>query len=192
VDLAHFLVGDIRTVSCLTANFVRERPLPGQGASAFSSGLGVVTQKGAVTVEDASLMHVEFACGAIGSFESSRFATGRKNHNTFEIYGSEGSLTFNLERMNELQFFSRSDPAHAQGFRTILATESSHAYVANWWPPGHIIGYEHGFVHGAVDFLQAVATGGPIAPDFSDGVKCIKVLDAALRSAATWQRVRLD
>ena len=192
VDLAHFLVGDIRTVSCLTANFVRERPLPGQGATAFSSGLGVVTQKGAVTVEDASLMHVEFACGAIGSFESSRFATGRKNHNTFEIYGSEGSLTFDLERMNELQFFSRSDPAHAQGFRTILATESSHAYVANWWPPGHIIGYEHGFVHGAVDFLQAVATGGPIAPDFSDGVKCIKVLDAALRSAATGQRVRLD
>jgi len=192
VDLAHFLVGDIRTVSCLTANFVRERPLPGHGATAFSSGLGVVTQKGAVTVEDASLMHVEFACGAIGSFESSRFATGRKNHNTFEIYGSEGSLTFDLERMNELQFFSRSDPGHAQGFRTILATESSHAYVANWWPPGHIIGYEHGFVHGAVDFLQAVATGGPIAPDFSDGVKCIKVLDAALRSAATGQRVKVD
>ena len=111
VDLAHFLVGDIRTVSCLTANFVRERPLPGQGATAFSSGLGVVTQKGAVTVEDASLMHVEFACGAIGSFESSCFATGRKNHNTFEIYGSEGSLTFDLERTNELQFFpKRSRP----------------------------------------------------------------------------------
>ena len=192
VDLAHFLVGDIRTVSCLTANFVRERPLPGQGATAFSSGLGVVTQKGAVTVEDASLMHVEFACGAIGSFESSRFATGRKNHNTFEIYGSEGSLTFDLERMNELQFFSRSDPGHAQGFRTILATESSHAYVANWWPPGHIIGYEHGFVHGAVDFLQAVASGEPIAPDFSDGVKCLKVLDAGLRSAASGQRVKVD
>lgn len=192
VDLAHFLVGDIRTVSCLTANFVRERPLPGQGATAFSSGLGVVTQKGAVTVEDASLMHAEFACGAIGSFESSRFATGRKNHNSFEIYGSEGSLTFDLERMNELQFFSRSDPGHAQGFRTILATESSHAYVANWWPPGHIIGYEHGFVHGVVDFLQAVATGGPIAPDFSDGVRCLKVLDAGLRSAATGHRVKVD
>ena len=83
----------------------------GQGATAFSSGLGVVTQKGAVTVEDASLMHAEFACGAIGSFESSRFATGRKNHNTFEIYGSEGSLTFDLERTNELQFFpKRSRP----------------------------------------------------------------------------------
>ena len=88
----------------------------GQGATAFSSGLGVVTQKGAVTVEDASLMHVEFACGAIGSFESSCFATGRKNHNTFEIYGSEGSLTFDLERMNELQFFSEAIPAMRRDF----------------------------------------------------------------------------
>ena len=137
-------------------------------------------------------MMVEFANGAIGSFEASRFATGRKNRNTFEIYGSEGSLAFDLERLNELQFFSRRDPGHAQGFRTILATEPAHAYVANWWPPGHVIGYEHGFVHGVVDFLQAVASGGPIAPDFSDGVKCIRVLDAALRSAATGQRVRVD
>ena len=87
--------------------------------------------------------------------------------------------------------FFRSDPGHAQGFLTILATESSHAYAANWWPPGHIIGYEHGFVHGAVDFLQAVASGEPIAPDFSDGVKCIKVLDSAQRSAASGHRVKV-
>ena len=136
-------------------------------------------------------MHVEFANGAVGSFEATRFATGRKNHNTFEIYGSEGSIVFDLERMNELQFFSRRDPAHAQGFRTILATESSHAYIANWWPPGHIIGYEHGFTHGVADFVTAIASGRPIAPDFTDGVKCVKVLDAGLRSAASGQRVAL-
>lgn len=193
VDLAHFLVGDIRTVSCLTTSFIKERPLPGKGATAFSGAAsGGAPAMGAVTVEDASLMHVEFANGAIGSFEATRFASGRKNHHTFEIYGSEGSLTFDLERMNELQFFSRRDPDHAQGFRTILATEPSHAYVAKWWPPGHVLGYEHAFVHGVADFLGAIATGGPIAPDFADGVRCIKVLHAGLRSAASGQRVAVE
>lgn len=192
VDLARFLVGEIRSVSCLTASFIRERPVPGKGAATFSAGDGGGgAERGAVTVEDASLMTVEFANGAVGSFEATRFATGRKNHNVFEIYGSEGSLVFDLERMNELQYFSRADPAHAQGFRTILATEACHAYAGHWWPPGHILGYEHGFVHGVADFVQAIASGGPIAPDFTDGVACVKVLEAGLRSAASGQRVSL-
>lgn len=189
VDLAHFLVGDIKTVSCLTTNFIKERPLPGAGATFVESpsgsrGSDVTAGRGEVTVEDASLMMVEFANGAVGSFEATRFASGRKNRNTFEIYGSEGSLTFDLERLNELQYFSRNDPANAQGFRTILATESCHPYIKNWWPPGHIIGYEHGFVHAAVDFLTAVSEGGTVEPNFHDGVKCIRVLEAGLKSAA--------
>lgn len=189
VDLAHYLVGDIRTVSCLTASFIKERPLAA-GAATFSSGGG--TQKaetGPVTVEDASLMMVEFVNGAVGSFEATRFASGRKNRNTFEIYGSAGSLAFDLECMNELQFHSRSDPPHAQGFRTILATESCHPYVSKWWPPGHILGYEHAFVHGVADFVQAIAHGIPIDPDIADGVKCLKVLEAGLASAASGCRV---
>jgi len=190
VDLARFLVGEIKTVSCLTARFITERPLPGEGAATFSAGEGGGTREmGSVTVEDASLMNVEFANGAIGSFEATRFATGRKNHNVFEIYGSEGALSFDLERLNELQFFSRKDPVHAQGFRTILATEPVHHYISNWWPPGHVIGYEHGFVHGVADFVQAIATGGVISPDFSDGVACLKVLEAGLHSAAEGRRV---
>lgn len=190
VDLAHYLVGEIRSVSCLTANFINERPLPGLGAATFSAGVGGQSErKGRVTVEDASLMTVEFGNGAIGSFEATRFAPGRKNRNTFEIYGSEGSLVFDLERMNELQYFSRRDPETAQGFRTILATESCHPYIANWWPPGHTIGYEHSFVHGVVDFVRAIATNTPVEPNFADGLKCIKVLEAGLRSAASGQRV---
>jgi predicted dehydrogenase len=86
-------------------------------------------------------MPAEFENGTLGSFEATRVAPGRKNYNYFEIYGSKGSLIFDLERMNELQFFSNEDPDDSQGFRTILATEPSHAYVENWWPPGHIIGY---------------------------------------------------
>ena len=176
VDLAHYLVGDITSVSCMTTNFITERPLPGEGAATFSAGEQSGPQEmGSVTVEDASLMHVTFAGGAIGSFEATRFATGRKNHNVIEIYGSEGSLAFNLERMNELE--------EAQGFRTILATESCHDYISNWWPPGHMIGYEHEFVHGMVDFIHAIATNGEIDPSFADGVKVMAVLEAGLRSA---------
>jgi predicted dehydrogenase len=186
VDLARFLVGDIRTVSCLMASFVPERPLPGAGAATFTAGKSSGPRELAkVTVEDASLMMVEFENGAIGSFEATRFAPGRKNRNSFEIYGSEGSLAFDLERMNELQFHSRNDPDQAQGFRTILATEPSHPYISHWWPPGHIIGYEHGFVHAAADFINAIAEDKPISPNFADGLKCIQVLEAGIRSAQT-------
>ncbi len=184
VDLAHYLVGPIDSVSCLTETFIRERPLPRDRATAFSAvEESSSAQTGKVTVDDASLMHARFADGAIGSFEATRFATGRKNHNYFEIYGSEGSLQFNLERMNELEFFSRTDDQHAQGFRTILATESCHPYVERWWPPGHVLGYEHAFVHATVDFIKAVAHERPIAPDFRDGVNVIAVLEAGLHSA---------
>ncbi len=189
VDLAHFLVGDIKTVSCLTTNFIKQRPIPGEDAGTFSSGTNISNQKGEVTVEDAALMTVEFENGAIGSFEATRFATGRKNANTFEIYGSKGSLTFNLERMNELQYFSNQDANSAQGFRTIMVTESSHPYISNWWPPGHIIGYEHSFVHAMADFLIALDKKEEIRPNFGDGVKILAVLEAGLESARTGKRI---
>ena len=193
VDLAHYLVGDIKSVSCLMAHFITERPLPGANAATFSAGDGGSGPRvmGKVTVEDASLMQVEFTNGAVGSFEATRFAPGRKNHNTFEIYGSKGSLAFDFERMNELQYFSRQDPAEVQGFRTIIATEPVHPYIANWWPPGHIIGYEHAFVHGVVDFIKAIALDQPITPNFHDGVKCIRVLETGARSAREGARVQI-
>ncbi|MGI9542005.1 MAG: Gfo/Idh/MocA family protein, partial [Cyclobacteriaceae bacterium] len=192
VDLALFLVGDIKTVSCLTTNFIKERPLPGEGAAAFTSGTGTSAQKGEVTVEDAALMMVEFKNGAIGSFEATRFATGRKNANTFQIYGSKGSLVFDLERMNELQYFSNEDPDNAQGFRTIMVTESSHPYISNWWPPGHIVGYEHSFVHAMADFLIALDKKEKIQPNFEDGVKILAVLEAGLESAKSGKKTEVQ
>jgi predicted dehydrogenase len=192
VDLARYLVGDIAAITGMAATFIAERPLPGAGAATFSAGSGESTDSGPVTVDDASFFIAEFANGALGSFEVSRFAPGRKNYNYFEIYGSEGSIIFNLERLNELQVFSRNDPAHAQGFRTILATEGAHHdYVANWWPPGHIIGYEHEFHHAVVDFMKAIETGGTIAPNFHDGLKEMEVLAAAMASSQAGKRVTL-
>jgi predicted dehydrogenase len=191
VDLARYLVGDIKKVVCMTAQFIKERPLPDEAASGTFSGTVKGPEKGPVTVEDAAFMTVEFANGALGSFEATRFATGRKNYNNFEIYGSKGAILFDLERMNELQFFSNEDPAHAQGFRTILATEGVHEYIAHWWPPGHIIGYEHEFVHAVVDFCKAVETGTKIEPNFYDGMKEMEVLEAGLRSAETGKAIEL-
>ncbi|MFW6182355.1 MAG: Gfo/Idh/MocA family protein [Chloroflexota bacterium] len=193
VDLARFLVGEPVAITAMTANFIKERPLPGAGAATFSAGESGTTEKGEVTVDDASFMLAEFENGALGSFETSRFAPGRKNYNYFEIYGSKGSIVFNLERMNELQLFRRDDPAYAQGFRTIMVTEAGeHDYIANWWPPGHIIGYEHEFHHAVKDFVEAVANEQPVAPNFYDGLKEIEILTAAMTSAQEGVKVTLD
>jgi predicted dehydrogenase len=192
IDLARYLVGEIATVSAMTASFIPERPLPNEATSgAFQAGAGA-QGRGPVTVEDAAFLVAEFENGALGSFEATRFAPGRKNYNHIEIYGSKGSLAFNLERLNELQFFSVDDPECAQGFRTILVTESSHPYVSHWWPPGHIIGYEHTFVHAVADFLQAISEKKSAQPNFADGVKVMQVIDAGLESARTGRRVAVS
>jgi len=191
VDLARFLVGEIKSVTGMIAQFIKERPLPDEEASGTFKGATKGTEMGKVTVEDAASMLVEFENGALGSFEGTTFAPGRKNYNYFEIYGSKGSIIFDLERMNELQYFSNDDPEHAQGFRTILATEACHDYIANWWPPGHIIGYEHEFVHAVVDFLNAIANDTTIEPNFYDGMKGTEVLEAGLKSAETGKRIDL-
>ena len=192
VDLARFLVGEISGVNAMTARFVEERPLPGAGAATFSAGAGGSGDTGPVTVEDAAFVVAEFANGALGTIETSRFALGRKNQHTFEIYGSDGSIVFDLERMNELQVYSRHDPEHVRGFRTVLATEGVHPYVEAWWPPGHMIGYEHAFHHAVVDFVRAVVDGSPIAPTFADGLRATLVLEAALEAARSGRRVEVE
>ncbi len=191
VDLGRYLVGEIQAVTAMMKTFITERPLPGKGAGTFKAGTGA-TDKAQVTVDDAAFMLAEFENGALGSFEASRFASGRKNYNYFEIYGSKGSLIFNLERMNELQYLNLADAADEQGFRTILVTNSTHPYVAAWWPPGHIIGYEHAFSHAIADFLTAIDKGTKISPNFYDGMKAMQVLEAAIKSATTGRKVTVS
>ncbi len=181
VDLARFLVGEITEVTAALETFVKERPLEGQSR-----------KKGKVTVDDASAAVVRFANGALGTIEATRMAPGRKNHNRFEINGSLGSLAFDLERLNELQVFFRSDPGDVQGFRTVLATEADHhAYVKAWWPAGHALGYEHTFVHTIYDLLEAIADHKVPQPNFADGLANQRVLAAMEKAARTrrWARV---
>ncbi len=114
---------------------------------------------------------------------ATRFASGRKNYLRFELFGSEGSFLFNLERLNEIQYYTRSEAGREQGFRTILATESDHAFISAWWPPGHIIGWEHTFIHEVGDLLTAISKDQPIAPNFHDGLRNQQVLDSMQMAA---------
>jgi predicted dehydrogenase len=190
VDLARYLTGDeITGVSAVSATFVGERPLAGgSGAGAPVGG----RRTGAVTVDDAVLFTGKLASGALASFEATRYATGRKNGLRVELNGSAGSVAFDLERLNELQFFDAGDDSAESGFRRVLVTEGSHPYLSGWWPPGHTLGWEHTFTHQARDLLTAIANGDQPSPSFADGLAVQRVLDAVARSAASgnsWESV---
>ena len=173
VDLARFLIGEFREVSAAMETFVKQRP------------------HGRVTVDDAVTMIGRFRNGALASLEATRFASGRKNSITLEINGSGGSLFFDLEEMNRLKFFSARDPKDRQGFRDILVTEPAHPYIDKWWPPGHLIGYEHTFIHTIADFIKAVVSRKTIHPNFEDGLQNQRVLDAISRAARIKKAVLL-
>ncbi|MHB9757794.1 Gfo/Idh/MocA family protein [Streptomyces sp. BYX5S] len=185
VDLAQYLAGEpVAGVSALTETFVRERPLLDGASSGLSAAGGGDAGTGPVTVDDAALFTGRFASGALASFEATRFATGRKNALSIELNGSHGSLSFDLERLNELSFHDHTEPAERGGFRRILATEPGHPYLEAWWPPGHGLGYEHTFTHQARDLVTAIAEGTQPRPSFADGLQVQRVLAAVEESAA--------
>jgi predicted dehydrogenase len=178
MDLSRYLVGEPVAVSGLLKTFVSERPLPDDPS-----------KLGKVDVDDSAQALVKFDNGAVGYYEGTRFAPGRKNYNRLEINGSKGSLVWDLERLNELDVYTENGPQ--SGFRTISVTNGKHPYIAAWWPPGHIIGYEHSFTHTIFDFIRAIADGVLPQPNFADGLQNQRVLDAIERSSATgeWQKV---
>ena len=173
VDLGRFLVGEFRSVSGIQKTFIKERPL--------SSGEG----RGKVTTDDATSFLATFSNGALGSFLATRLAPGRKNFLRLEIFGSKGSLGFNLERMNELEYYEASGDAAGQGYKNILVTDAAHPYIKAWWPPGHIIGWEHTFVHQVSELLEGIGDKKAVTPDFYDGLRCQQVLDAVVNATTT-------
>ncbi|MFC8296895.1 Gfo/Idh/MocA family protein [Micromonospora orduensis] len=193
IDLTQFVTGQrITGVSAVTETFVKERPLPAESSGLAATVDGGSSPTGPVTVDDAAVFVARLDGGALATYEASRFATGRKNALRVEINGSLGSVVFDLERLNELEFYDATRPAAEQGFSRILVTEGEHPYMSAWWPPGHIIGYEHSFTHEMRDFIEAVATGVDPAPSFADGLQVQLVLDAVTRSAelgSSWTEV---
>ncbi|QUO48872.1 Gfo/Idh/MocA family protein [Halorubrum ruber] len=174
VDLANFLVGDrvggIDRVSGQLTTFVDERPV--------YDDEGQIEEYRDVTVDDAYSAQVAYESGATGSFEASRVAEGHKNDHTIAVHGSKGSLKFSLERLNELEVLREGN----RGYETVLVTEESDPYVDRWWPPGHVIGWEHTFVHEDYEFLSAVAEGGSFEPSFEDGYEVQRALAAIERA----------
>lgn len=183
LDLGRYVLGaEVTEVAGALETYIKHRPL-----------LEDPKKKGRVTVDDAAFCLVRFANGALGSIEGTRLAPGRKNYNRFEVNGSQGSVAFNLERLNELEYYSSQDEGSVQGFRQILVTDPAHhPYIKGWWPPGHIIGYEHTFVHTVHDFLESVASGKRVRPDFEDGLRNQAVLEAIERAAQTRRWVKVQ
>jgi predicted dehydrogenase len=178
VDLAQYLTGELITgVSGVAETFVAERPLPGTGR-----------ETGPVTVDDAVAFTARLTSGTLASFEATRFATGRKNALRIELNGDRGSLAFDLERLNELQFHEQAVRGDEAGFRRILVTEPSHPYLSGWWPPGHVLGWEHTFTHQVRDLVIAIAKGADPEPTFADGLQVQRVLAAVADSAAQGSR----
>jgi predicted dehydrogenase len=186
IDLGRYLVGEFKEVCGLLHTFVAERPL----ADALAKG---TRKMGKVTVDDAAMLIGRMENDVLANLEATRYASGRKNHIEIEINGSKGSLYFDFEDMNRLKFFNGDDPRDRQGFRDILVTERGgvQPYVGNWWAPGHLIGYEHTFVHTVADFVNACVDGKPVPPTFEDGLKNQRVLAAVEESNQKGRWVKL-
>ncbi|AIE87226.1 Gfo/Idh/MocA family protein [Fimbriimonas ginsengisoli] len=189
IDMARYLLGELDEVCGLLHTFVKQRPKA--GAINDKLGAEATNEMGEVTVDDAAMFLAKFKSGALGTFEATRFAVGRKNHHRWEVNGSKGSIVFNLERMNELEYYSEEDPADVRGFRVIQATEGVHPYAGHYWPAGHIIGYEHTFINLLADAFTNMEAGKRIEPDFVDGYENQRVLDAVERSSDSREWVKL-
>jgi predicted dehydrogenase len=195
VDAIEFVTGQrLSGVSGILDTFVKERPLEDVTGSGDGTGLGGAAAEGygPVTVDDAAVFFGKLESGALAAFEASRFALGRKNAMRFEINGTLGSLAFDFENMNVLEHYDARRSAAATGFTRILVTEPSHPYLSSWWPPGHGLGYEHGFTHQVIDLVTAIASGGVARPTFADGLHVQRVLAAVEASSAadsSWQSI---
>jgi predicted dehydrogenase len=190
IDLTQHIVGDTLAEVCGDLRtFVERRPLATEHAGLSGTAS---SEWGDVTVDDAAAFLGHFRGGALGVFEATRFATGRKNAIRIEINGSDGSLAFDFEDMNVLHLYDAHEPAETAGFRRIVVTEPTHPYVGAWWPPGHGLGYEHAFTHQAVDLVRDIAAGRDPEPSFAAGLQVQRVLDAVETSSdsRTWQAIQ--
>jgi len=183
IDMARFLVGDIKEVVGMTETFIKKRPLEAPTAGAGLRDKKASKKMGRVDVDDATAFLARFKNGAVGTFEASRFAGGHKNGIEIEVNGSKGSFKFKFEDMNELWYLNLEEDTAEQGFKRILVTEPVHPYMEAWWPGGHIIGYEHSFVNMLADMINGIAARKKVMPDFADAAKTQEVLDAVITSA---------
>ncbi|MHC4124394.1 MAG: Gfo/Idh/MocA family protein [Planctomycetota bacterium] len=181
IDTAMWLMGPISSVCAMTETFIKQRPL--------QEDLEKIMP---VKIDDACAFLARFRNGALGTFESTRYACGRKNQNTFEINGEKGSVYFDLENAHELGYFNHGDESEVRGWRNIQVWDSDHPYMKNWWVPGCAIGYEHTFIHTLADFLAGLEKAEKRCPDFRDALATQYICDMVLSSAKnkTWETAK--
>jgi predicted dehydrogenase len=182
IDTGHFLLGSrIKSVQSTLKTYIPEREL--------MDGSGMAE----VDVDDAFAAVIEFENGALGTLEGTRLASGRKNYHVFEVNGEKGTIAWNLERLNELEVhWAEGEPAETRGFQTVLVTEASDPWLEHWWPPGHVLGWEHTFVHEIHHLLDCIVHDkevGPFGATFEDGYNACIVADAIVESSETGRRV---
>jgi predicted dehydrogenase len=198
VDLARFLTGEeiVEIHGAVSRTFITERAIPADEGSGRSLGGKAGRKKGKSDVDDAVLFLASFSGGAVASFEATRLATGHLNANSIELNGEKGSLRFDFEDMNVLEFHDATLGPRTAGWRRIIATSAAgkHPFAANWWPDAHVLGYEHGFTNMAADVVRAVCGKKPEVPlpDFADAYETQRVLEAALVSARERCAVKLS
>ena len=192
IDMARFITGDeiVEVSGAVEETFIKERRIVGSiGKDARSR-----KRRGKSTVDDCVLFLTRFKSGAVGSFEATRLATGNQNGNRIEINGAKGAIRFDFERMNELQWWDNTLDSSLRGWSRIMCTNAGdHPYVDAYWPPAHLIGYEHGFVSQAADIIRMLAGRKPVAPmpDFEDAFQTQRVLHAAILSARERRAVKM-
>lgn len=193
-DLCQYLVGDVGEVCGTMETFIKKRAIADSDTGITAKG-GKKKNKqkmGIVDVDDAAIFLGRIkGSNTLATFEATRFAPGRRNYNSIEIYGSKGSVLWNQEDMNVFQYFNRADPDNLQGFRRVHATDGAHPYAQNWWPTGHIIGYEHLFVHEMYEFLRNINKKAVTYSTFDDAVKCQQVLDAVEKASANRRWIKV-
>lgn len=198
VDMTRFVTGQEITeiAGAIAETFIKKRKkMVGVASGKITEGLQSGDEYGDVTVDDTVLFLARFSGGPVATYEAARQATGNLNRNGFEINGTKGSIRFNFERMNELEYYDATQPRAYQGWTPIMVTNGpTHPYVGNWWPDAHIIGYEHGFVNQAYDITRVLAGEEPTVPipDFEDAYKTQCVLEAALVSAEERRPVMMN
>jgi predicted dehydrogenase len=204
IDMARFITGQEfkEIVGAVEETFITERELvevsggaiSGKSAKRVKGRTRSRAARGRSTVDDALLFLARLSGGAVASFEATRLATGNQNANQIEINGERGSVKFNFERMNELEWWDHTLPARMRGWSRIMCTDGSHPYAANYWPAAHVLGYEHGFVSQAADIVQVLGGNKPVValPDFADAYETQRVLEAAVRCARTRKPVGLS
>ena len=171
IATAEFLLGPISEVlgSCVTSIDQRK--------DLFGNNHNVVT-------DDITRAFLKFENGVSGSIEANWVAMGRKMQHDFEIFGSEGALSFSQERLNELLFYKDNDPSGEKGFKTIFMSPDHEPYGQFCIAPGHQLGFADLKAIEFKGFVDAIAGLRSEPFNFQAGLRVQSIVELIQKSSA--------